>query len=143
MRVCQPGPVARHRSIISAGKRMVMSFLGLGECGRPPFLIVARASMSSVSSGSSTYSFALMTCESTRGKSEFKERREAFLVKIGANAFEQNALDFGFRFDDSRLHGVGLHVGDASVRSAFFPLVFEGKACDLLLFFKKNRAKRI
>src|SRR5712691_4791809 len=79
MRVCQPGPVAFQRAMTSAGSRSEMSFLGLSERGRPPFLTLARASMSDVSCGSSRYSLALTTFASTRARSDFKVRREAFL----------------------------------------------------------------
>jgi hypothetical protein len=56
MRVCQPGPVARHLWITLAGKRNVINLRGSCERGRPPRLTIARASDSSVSSGSSSYS---------------------------------------------------------------------------------------
>ena len=79
MRVCQPGPVAFQRAMTSAGRRREMSFLGLSERGRPPFFTLARASMSDVSCGSSRYSLALTTWASTRARSDFKVRREAFL----------------------------------------------------------------
>jgi len=63
---------------------MVISFLGLFETGRPPFLTVARASILAESSGSSSYSRALTTWESTRLRSDFKERRDApFFTAIG------------------------------------------------------------
>jgi len=57
-----------------------MSCRGLAERGRPPFLMTARASISSVSSGSSLYSTGLTTCASTRARSEPKVRREAGLL---------------------------------------------------------------
>ncbi len=79
MRVCQPGPVAFHRSITSLGRRSDINLRGFGESGLPPLLTFARASMSSVSSGSSSYSFAFTTCASTRARSDFKERRDASL----------------------------------------------------------------
>src|SRR5215467_11591689 len=53
IRVCQPGPVAFQRAMTFAGRRREMSFLGLSERGRPPFLTLALESISSVSSGSS------------------------------------------------------------------------------------------
>jgi hypothetical protein len=57
-----------------------MSRRGFAETGRPPFLTVARASISGVASGSSTYSRAFVTCASTRFRSDFKERCDgAFL----------------------------------------------------------------
>jgi len=61
MRVCQPGPVARHFSITDAGNRIVINLRGSGETGRPPVLNVARANISSVSSGISSYSSGRMT----------------------------------------------------------------------------------
>ena len=82
MRVCQPGPVARHREITSTGKRKEMSCRGLADLGRPPFLITARLSMASVSSGNSLYSADFTTCVSTRARSEPKVRGEACLFTI-------------------------------------------------------------
>ncbi len=79
MRVCQPGPVAFHRSIKSAGNLIERSFRGLLERGRPPLFTVARASMSSVASGNSSYSTFPITCASTRARSDFKERSDAGL----------------------------------------------------------------
>src|SRR5882672_9717893 len=58
-RVCQPGPVAFQRSITSAGRRSEISLRGFGDKGLPPLFTFARASMSSVSSGSSSYSSGL------------------------------------------------------------------------------------
>ena len=51
IRVCQPGPVAFHRAITSSGRRREISFRGFKILGRPPFLTLARASISFVSSG--------------------------------------------------------------------------------------------
>jgi len=56
IRVCQPGPVAFQSSITSAGKRREINLRGFGESGLPPFFTFARASISSVSSGRSSYS---------------------------------------------------------------------------------------
>ena len=56
MRVCQPGPVARHRSMTSEGSRKEMSRLGLAERGRPPLFTTARDKLRFVSSGNSLYS---------------------------------------------------------------------------------------
>ena len=50
----------RDRMTVS-GKRMEISFFGSPERGRPPLLTFPRASMSSVSSGSSSYSSGWMT----------------------------------------------------------------------------------
>ncbi len=82
MRVCQPGPVARQRAITSAGSRRLISWRGFAERGRPPRLTTAQASISSVSSGSSSYSASLTTCASTRAKLEPKVRREGGLLTI-------------------------------------------------------------
>ncbi len=82
MRVCQPGPVARHLETTSIGKRKEISCLGLADLGRPPFLTTARLSSSSVSSGSSLYSTGFTTCASTRARSEPKVRGEACLFTI-------------------------------------------------------------
>ena len=56
MRVCQPGPVAFHRSMTSSGSRIEMSLRGLADRGRPPLFTTARDKAFSVSSGSSLYS---------------------------------------------------------------------------------------
>lgn len=62
----------------------MISLRGFCATGRPPFLMVARASISGVSSGSSAYSRGLMTFVSTRVRSDFKERRDArFFAAIG------------------------------------------------------------
>lgn len=82
MRVCHPGPVARQRSITSGGSLRLMSCRGLGDFGRPPLLTTARANMALVSSGSSLYSCGLITCASTRLRSEPEVRREAGLLTI-------------------------------------------------------------
>jgi hypothetical protein len=82
MRVCHPGPVAFQRAITSAGSRSEMSFLGFKERGRPPFLTLARASISEVSWGSSRYSRAPTTCASIRARSDLKVRREAFFFTV-------------------------------------------------------------
>jgi hypothetical protein len=83
MRVCQPGPLAFQRSMTSAGNRSVNNLRGFGVTGRPRFLITMRLSISSVSSGASSYSRLLITCVSTRLRSEPKERREVrFFVVI-------------------------------------------------------------
>ena len=82
MRVCHPGPLARHRSITSGGSRRLISCRGLADGGRPRSRTTARASMGSLSSGSSSYSCGLITCASTRLRSEPKIRREAGLFTI-------------------------------------------------------------
>jgi hypothetical protein len=84
MRVCQPGPVSRQRWITLSGSRIEMSFRGFAERGRPPLFTLPRRSMSSVSSGNSSYSRRRITCASTRARSEPEERRDArFLTVIG------------------------------------------------------------
>lgn len=82
IRDCQPGPVARQRSMTSGGSRKLINCRGLGDLGLPPLLTTARASMASSSSGSSLYSCGLITCESTRLRSEPKVRREAGLFTV-------------------------------------------------------------
>jgi hypothetical protein len=79
MRVCQPGPVAFHRSMTSTGSLIESSFRGFSDAGRPPRLTSARASISSFSSGSSSYSPFFTTCASTRARSDCKERRDTGL----------------------------------------------------------------
>jgi hypothetical protein len=79
MRVCHPGPVARHRSITSGGSRNEIACRGLGERGRPPLFTRALRSALSVSSGSSRYSCGRNTCASIFLRSDFKVRREARL----------------------------------------------------------------
>jgi len=80
MRVCHPGPVALHCSITSAGNLNEIDLRGLADRGLPPLFTVARAIISSVSSGSSRYSLRFTTCASTRIRSDFKERRDARLL---------------------------------------------------------------
>ena len=38
MRVCQPGPVARQRSMTSGVRREEIDLRGLADKGRPPFI---------------------------------------------------------------------------------------------------------
>jgi len=84
MRVCQPGPEARQRSMTSAGKRKEMGLRGLADKGRPPLFKLARDNMSSVSSGKSSYSAGAMACASTCCNSDRKERRNTgFFTVIG------------------------------------------------------------
>jgi hypothetical protein len=82
MRVCQPGPVARHRATTSAGRRKEMSCRGFAERGRPPLLTVARESISSVSSGSCSCSGREMRRASTRARSDFEVRCETGLLTM-------------------------------------------------------------
>jgi hypothetical protein len=84
MRVCQPGPVAFQRSITSTGRRNVRSLRALPEIGRPRFFKTIRLSISDVKRGLSAYSCGLITCASTRLRSDPKDRREArFFAGIG------------------------------------------------------------
>ena len=66
----------------SGGSRSEMSCRGFAERGRPPLLTTARASIESVSSGSSLYSDGLITCASTRFMSEPKVGRETGLLTM-------------------------------------------------------------
>jgi hypothetical protein len=63
----------------SVGSRKEMSLRGLVDTGLPPLLTFARANISSVSSGSSSYSLASTKCASKRARSDFEERRDALL----------------------------------------------------------------
>lgn len=84
IRVCHPGPVAFQRAMTSGGNRRLISCRGLAERGRPPFFRVARSSISSVSSGSSSYSEALIVWASDLARSDLEVRREAgFFTAIG------------------------------------------------------------
>lgn len=83
MRVCQPGPVALHRSITSTGSRMEISLRGFSDRGRPPLLTTARDRASSVSAWNSLYSCARILWASTFARSDFKVPREAgFLTMV-------------------------------------------------------------
>jgi hypothetical protein len=66
------------RAMTSAGSRIVMSFRGFADSGRPPFFSCARASIAGVSRGKSAYSTRLMTCASLLERSDRKERRDPF-----------------------------------------------------------------
>lgn len=55
-----PGPVTFQRGMTSWDKRRLMRWRALSERDRPPFLTVALPSISAASSGSSSYSDALM-----------------------------------------------------------------------------------
>jgi hypothetical protein len=61
----------------SAGNRRDINLRGFVDTGLPPLLILARFNISSVNSGNSLYSRALITWASTRARSDFKERRDA------------------------------------------------------------------
>ena len=79
MRVCQPGPLAFQWSKTVSGRRMVTCFLGFVATGRPARFTTPRLSMSSVSSGSSSNSLALIRWAATRLRSDFKVRADAGL----------------------------------------------------------------
>src|SRR5687768_15341932 len=65
-----------------SGRRIEMSLRGLAERGRPPLFTLPRASISSVSSGSSLYSWRWITWASTRRRSEPKLRRDARFLAV-------------------------------------------------------------
>ena len=66
----------------SGGKRKLIICFGFADLGLPAFLNTVRANISSVISGSSSYSSGLTTCASTRLRSEPKVRREASLLTV-------------------------------------------------------------
>jgi hypothetical protein len=82
MRVCHPGPVAFHFSIISGAKRNVINCLGFASFGRPPLLITPLAKASSVNSGKSSYSSAWITCESIAARRLFKEGLDTLFFTV-------------------------------------------------------------
>ena len=70
-----------------------MRRFGLTERGRPPLLTFPRASISSVSSGSSSYSSGWITWVATRARSEPEEWRDTrFLAVIGFPHAEDVAI---------------------------------------------------
>ncbi len=82
IRVCQPGPVAFHSSMTSAGRRIEINLRGLAERGRPAFFTTAFARASFESSGRFWYSCGRIACASMRVRSDFKVRREAGFLTI-------------------------------------------------------------
>ncbi len=82
IRVCQPGPVDRQRRMTSSVRRIEISFFGFKARGRPPLLTDPRSSISSVNSGSSSYSCGWMMCAATLLKSDPKEWRDARLFSV-------------------------------------------------------------
>ena len=89
IRVCQPGPVAFHRSITSTGSRSEINFRGLAERGRPPLFTTARSRLRLVSSGNSLYSCDRIAWTSTLERSDFKVgREECFFTIIGLSHAE-------------------------------------------------------
>ena len=133
IRVCQPGPEARHRSITSGGSRSEMSCRGLGERGRPPLFTTARDSISSVSSGSSLYSDGLMTCASTSFISEPEVGREAGLFTIiGLSHAEDVACCAALRVPDDDKSAAQASVADDPLLAVVLPdvLNFNGSALE-------------
>ena len=61
---------------------MEISLLGFSERGRPPLLTFPLAIMSSVSSGSSSYSSGWMTCAATLSRLDPKERGDERLLAV-------------------------------------------------------------
>src|SRR4051812_14270972 len=101
MRVCQPGPVAFHRSITSTGRRNVKSLRAFPEIGRPRLFTTMRPSISFVRRGPSTYSCGLIVCSSTRLRSDPKERRETrFFTAIGFPHADDVTPSITRRIDD-------------------------------------------
>ena len=68
-----------NRVLLHFGRRNEISFFVSTSLGLPPLLTVALASISSVISGSSSYSCGAITCASTRFKSEPNLRADAVL----------------------------------------------------------------
>jgi hypothetical protein len=97
MRVCQPGPVAFQRAITSGGSRRLIICRGLTDLGLPAFLKTVLANISSVISGSSSYSSGWITCTSTRLRSEPKVRREAGLFTFVGLPHAENMAHFPTR----------------------------------------------
>ena len=121
MRVCHPGPVALQRSSTSAGSRREINFRGFVESGLPPLLTFARASMSLVRRGNSSYSFAFILCASTRSRLDFKERRDAgFFAAIGFPHAENVAIRATRRVTDDD-HSA---LQQAVANDASFAIVF-------------------
>jgi len=102
MRDCQPSPVPRKYSTTSELYRTDNNTFGVSDFGRPPLFTVARASMSSVSSGSSSYSAAPTRWASTLARSEPKERADAF--DFACIAFP-HAKDMAIRATRGVTHG--------------------------------------
>ncbi len=82
MRVCQPGPEARQRSMTSSVSRIEIRSFGFAERGRPPFFNSPLASISSVSSGSSSYSSGRILCFATLVRFDPKARRDTLLLSV-------------------------------------------------------------
>ena len=66
----------------SSVRRIEISLFGFKDRGRPPLLMTPRASISSVNSGSSSYSSGWMTCAATLDRSEPKDRRDTRLLSV-------------------------------------------------------------
>jgi len=82
MRVCQPGPEARQRSMTSSVRRIEIRTFGFADRGRPPFFNSPLASISSVSSGSSSYSSGRILCFATLFRFDPKALRDTFLLSV-------------------------------------------------------------
>lgn len=126
MRVCQPGPVAFQRAMTSGGRRKLIICRGLADFGRPAFLKTARANISSVISGSSSYSSGLMTCASTRLRSEPKVRRKASLLTfVGLTHAENMAYCAARRVPDDYQAVLKYPEADDPRLSVILPHVFD------------------
>lgn len=126
MRVCQPGPVAFQRAMTSGGRRRLIICRGLADFGLPAFLKTVRANSSSVISGSSSYSSGLMTCASTRLRSEPKVRRKAGLLTfVGLSHAENMAYCAPRRVPDDYQAALEHAEADDPGLSVVLPLVFD------------------
>jgi hypothetical protein len=126
IRVCQPGPVAFHRATTSGAKRRLIICFGFGDLGLPAFLKTARASISSVSSGSSSYSSGLMTCASTRLRSEPKVGRKVVLLTVvGLPHAEHMANSATLRVPNHHQPALKKPKADDSGLSIVLPLVLD------------------
>ena len=132
IRVCQPGPVARHSAMTSGGKRKLINWRGFATRGRPPLLTTALVSISSVSSGNSLYSCGLIGCASTRAKSEPEVRREAILFTfIGLSHAEYVANCPTRRVPDDNHPAFQQAKADDPKFAVVLALVFHLNCCSL------------
>ena len=100
--------------------------LGLADLGLPAFLKTARENISSVISGSSSYSSGLMTCASTRLRSEPKVRRKAGLFTfVGLSHAENMAYCAAWRVPDDYQTVLKHSEADDPSLSVVLPLVFD------------------
>jgi hypothetical protein len=146
IRVCQPGPVDRQRSITSSVRRIEISLFGFKDRGRPPLLMVPRASISSVNSGSSSYSCGWMTCAATLDRSDPKEWRDTrFLSVICFPHAEDVAIRATRRVADHH-HSITKHPkADDSFFAVVLAQVFrlESRACKDQDRIRKVKASRL